>query len=84
MCSCLFIIGDVLPFAGTMKKKDREENFKVLLQSEKVKNMWIMFRKLYRTNSGGTIECVLYNFSNVACIFLCTIFLNTYICKETE
>ena len=25
MCSCLFIIGDVLPFAGTMKKEDKEE-----------------------------------------------------------
>ena len=25
MCSCLFIIGDVLPFDGTMKKEDKEE-----------------------------------------------------------
>ena len=35
MCSCLFIIGDVLPFARTTKKENKEELF----------NTFIMLRK---------------------------------------
>ena len=39
MCSCLFIIGDVLPFARTMKKEDEEElysSFKYFITLKKV------------------------------------------------
>ena len=39
MCSCLFIIGDVLPFAGTMKEEDKEElylGFKYFITLKKV------------------------------------------------
>ena len=52
MCSCLFIIGDVLSFARTMKKEDKEElylSFKYFIMLKKCKNMRIMFEKLYRT-----------------------------------
>ena len=49
MCSCLFIIGDVLPFAGTMKKEDKEELYLSFEYFIMLKNMWIMFEKLYGT-----------------------------------
>ena len=39
MCSCLFIIGDVPPFARTTKKEDKEElysSFKYFIMLKKV------------------------------------------------
>ena len=36
MCSCLFIIGDVLPFARTTKKEDKEELFNTFITLRKV------------------------------------------------
>ena len=39
MCSCLFIISGVLPFARTMKKEDKEElylSFKYFITLKKV------------------------------------------------
>ena len=76
MCSCLFIIGDVLPFAGTMKKEDKEELF----------NTFIMLRKSAKIRGSclrncTAPECVSYNFSNMIRIFLHTIFLNIYVNK---
>ena len=76
MCSCLFIIGDVLPFAGTTKKEDKEELF----------NTFIMLRKSAKicgscSRNCMAPECVSYNFSNMIHIFLCTIFLNIYVNK---
>ena len=35
MCSCLFIIGDVQPFAGTTKKEDKEELFNTFITLRK-------------------------------------------------
>ena len=76
MCSCLFIIDDVLPFAGTMKKEDKEElysSFKYFITLKKCKNMRIMFEKLYGTQMCFVqfLEHDLHIFAyNIFCVYM--------------
>ena len=73
MCPSLFM------YCNYGKNKERRQRRVVLnfltiyyVTNRKLKNMLILFEKLYRTHTGGIIQMCFIQFSNRICIFLHT------------
>ena len=82
MFSCLFIIGDVLPFARTTKKKDKEELFNTFIMLRKsAKICRSCLRNCTEHIQVALPKCVPYN-EHDPHIFVYNI--SEYICKQTE
>ena len=86
MCSCVFRTGDLLPLQEEQRKKTKKNYIQVfnsLLQYEKVQNMWILFKKLYRTYLDGTTQTCFVQFLKQD-LHIFAYKYSVYICNETE
>ena len=84
MCSCLFIIGDVLLFLEQQRKKTKKNCISVfnnLLCKKSAKICGSCLRNCTEHIQAALPKYVSYNFLNMICIFLHTIFLNMYVNK---